>query len=144
VRGSAALQPGDLFLAGERLLRYEGPVELPPPVAGDPPFLGAPRAQGAVVRVTEVLAGAKTGRICYRAGAISVGRAGCDMNFGSDALLAAKHAEVRVGEDGTSSLVDLAQEPSGVFLRVRAQEPVELQAGDVLRIGEQQLRVELA
>jgi len=144
VRGSAALQPGDLFLAGERLLRYDGPVDLPAPVAGDPPFLGAPRAQGTVVRVTEVLAGAKTGRTCYRAGTISIGRAGCDMNFGSDSLLGAKHAEVRVGEDGTGSLVDLAQEPCGVFLRVRAQEPVELQAGDVLRIGEQQLRVELA
>jgi len=143
VRQSAALQPGDLFLTGERLLRYDGPVDLPAPVAGDPPFLGAPRAQGTVVRVTEVLAGAKTGRTCYRAGAISVGRAGCDMNFGSDLLLGPKHAEVLIGEDGTASLVDVAQEPCGVFLRVRAQEPVELQAGDVLRIGGQQLRVEM-
>jgi ribosomal protein L40E len=142
VRQSAALQAGDLFLAGERLLRYDGPVELPPPVAGDPPFLGAPRAQGTVVRVAEVLAGAKTGRVCYRAGSISIGRAGCDMNFGSDARLGAKHAEVRVNDDGTASLLDVAQEPTGVFLRVRAQEPVELQAGDVLRIGEQQLRIE--
>jgi hypothetical protein len=30
-----------------------------------------------------------------------------------------------------------------VFLRVRAQEPVELQAGDVLRVGQQQLRLEV-
>jgi hypothetical protein len=91
-----------------------------------------------------MLSGAKTGRTCYRAAGISIGRTGCDMNFGADSLLAAKHAEVRVGEDGTASLVDLAQEPRGVFLRVRAQQPVELQAGDVLRIGDQQLRVELA
>ncbi|HXL40268.1 MAG TPA: zinc ribbon domain-containing protein [Myxococcales bacterium] len=143
VRESAVLEPGDLFLAGERLLRYDGPVELPPAAAGDPPFLGAPRAQGAVVRVTEVLAGAKTGRTCYREGGISVGRTGCDMNFGSDSLLAAKHLEVRIGEGGAAMLAELGQAPSGVFLRVRARQPVELQAGDVVRVGEQQLRVEL-
>jgi ribosomal protein L40E len=143
VRESAALEPGDLFLAGERLLRYEGSVELPRAVEGDPPFLGAPRAQGTVVRVTEVLAGAKTGRTCYRVGTISVGRTGCDMNFGSDSLLGAKHLEVRIGEDGVATLVDLGQAPGGVFLRVRAQQPVELQAGDLMRVGEQQLRVEL-
>src|SRR2546427_2207138 len=40
-------------------------------------------------------------------------------------------------------LVDLGQGPSGVFLRVRAQQPVELQAGDVVRVGDQHLRVEV-
>lgn len=143
VRESAALEPGDLFVAGERLLRYEGPVEVPPALEGDPPYLGAPRAQGTAVRVTEVLAGAKTGRTCYRAGAISIGRTGCDMNFGSDSLLGAKHVEVRIGEDGSATVADLGEGSAGVFLRVRPQQPVELQAGDVVRVGEQQLRVEL-
>jgi hypothetical protein len=118
-------------------------MELPPAAAGDPPFLGTPRAEGSVVRVTEVLAGAKTGRTCYRTGGMSVGRTGCDMNFGSDSLLAAKHLEVRIAEGGAATLADLGQAPSGVFLRVRTQQPVELQAGDVVRVGEQELRVDL-
>jgi len=145
VRESAALEPGDLFVAGERLLRYEGPVEMAPPAEGDLPLLGAPRpAQGPVYRVTEVLLGAKTGRTCHRGGpVISIGRAGCDMNFAGDSLLAAKHAEIRIAEDGTAALADLGQEPSGVFLRVRAQQPVELQAGDVVRVGDQHLRLEV-
>jgi hypothetical protein len=143
VRESAVLEPGDLFLAGERLLRYDGTVELPPAAASDPPFLGASRGEGSLLRVTEVLAGAKTGRTCYRTGGISVGRTGCDMNFGFDSLLAAKHLEVRIAEGGAATLADLGQAPSGVFLRVRTQQPVELQAGDVVRVGEQQLRVEL-
>ena len=145
VRESAALKPGDLFVAGERLLRYEGPVEMAPPIEGDLPLLGAPRpAQGPAYRVTEVLLGAKTGRTCHRgAPIISIGRAGCDMNFAGDSLLAAKHAEIRIAEDGTAALADLGQGPSGVFLRVRAQQPVELQAGDVVRVGDQHLRVEV-
>ena len=145
VREAGALEPGDLFVAGERLLRYDGAVEVPRPGEGDPPMLGAPRPQeGSLVRITELLAGARTGRTCHRAGpSISIGRSGCDMNFPGDSLLASKHAEIRLAEDGTATLVDLGQGPSGVFLRVRAQQPVELQAGDVVRVGEQQLRVEV-
>jgi len=139
-----ALEPGDLFVAGERLLRYDGPVEVPRGVDADPPFLGAPRPQGAVVRVTEVLTGARTGRTCYRSPpSISIGRAGCDLNFPADALLAARHAELRFGEDGSATLADVAEGGSGVFLRVRPQQPVELRAGDVLRVGQQQLRLEV-
>ncbi len=145
VRESAALEAGDLFVAGERLLRYDGPVEISRPAEGGLPLLGAPRpAQGPLYRVTEVLLGLKTGRTCHRGGpSISIGRAGCDMNFAGDSVLAAKHAEIRIGEDGTAALVDLGQGPSGVFLRVRAQQPVELQAGDVVRVGDQHLRVEV-
>jgi ribosomal protein L40E len=145
VRDSAALVPGDLFVAGERLLRYDGPIDVPRAGESDPPLLGAPRpADGTLVRVTEVLAGARTGRTCHRAGpAITIGRSGCDMNFPADSLLAAKHAEIRLAADGSATLADLGQGPAGVFLRVRAQQPVDLQAGDIVRVGDQQLRVEV-
>src|SRR5262249_12158818 len=94
VRGSAPLEPGDYFLAGERLLRFDGPCELPVGEPGETPYLGSPRPQGTVLRVTEILRGGKTGRTCFRAGpAIAVGRTGCDLNFGSDAQLAPRHAE---------------------------------------------------
>ena len=144
VREPAPLEPGDLFIAGERLFRYDGPVDVSRAPAGDPPLLGAPRPGEALYRVTEVLLGAKTGRTCHRAPpAVSIGRTGCDMNFGDDPLLAARHAEVRLAEDGAATLVDLGEGASGVFLRIRAQQPVELQAGDVVRIGDQRLRVEV-
>src|SRR5207237_4010100 len=135
---------GDLFIAGERLLRYDGAVQVERTAADDAPLLGAPRAGETLYRVTEVLLGAKTGRTCHRSPpAVSIGRTGCDMNFGDDALLAARHAEVRLAEDGTATLVDLGEGPPGVFLRVRPQQPVELQGGDVLRVGDQRLRVEV-
>jgi hypothetical protein len=144
VRESAPLESGDHFIAGERLFRFDGPLELEKNGEGDTPFLGAPRPAGpATVRITEVLAGGKTGRTCHRSGpVIAIGKTGCDMNFPADSLLAARHAEVRLGEDGSFTLADLGQAPSGVFLRVR--NTIDLQAGDVLMVGEQQFRLEVS
>ena len=134
VREHAALEAGDSFVAGERLFRFDGRADLPRNGEGPTPFLGAPRPPSAVVRITEVLGGGKTGRTCHRSGpVITIGRA-----------RAAKHAEVRVGEDGTATLVDLGQGPTGVWLRVRPQGQQDLQAGDLLQIGDQQLRVEVS
>jgi hypothetical protein len=143
LRGPAPLEPGDLFVAGEHLLRYDGAVDLPWGPEGDTPLIGAPRPQGPAVRVVEVLAGGRTGRTCHRSGpSIAVGRSGCEMNFPSDAQLATRHAEIRIGEDGSAELVDPGQGPAGVFLRVRARQHVDLRGGDMLRVGEQLLRVE--
>jgi len=144
VRELVPLEAGDHFVAGERLFRYDGHIELTKNGDLDTPFLGAPRPQGNAVRVCEVLGAGKTGRTCHRAGpVIAIGRTGCDMNFPSDNLLAARHAEIRLADDGTAVLFDLGQGPSGVFVRVRAQAQQDLQAGDVLQIGDQLLRVEV-
>ncbi len=144
IRETALLEAGDHFYAGERLLRFDGPCELPQTHEGEVPFLGAPRPAGVPVRLTEVVMGGRTGRTCHRAGpTISIGRTGCDMNFPADSLLGARHAELRLGDDGSVSLVDLGQGPSGLFMRVRARGAQELQAGDVVRVGEQELRVEI-
>ena len=144
VRESAAIEPGDYFVAGERLLRFDGPCELPVGESGETPYLGSPRPQGTVVRVTEILRGGKTGRTCFRAGpAIAVGRTGCDLNFPSDAQLGPRHAEVRLADDGSAAVFDLGA-PGGVFVRLRPQHVHELHAGDVLQLGEQLLRLEVA
>ncbi|MFL5312121.1 MAG: FHA domain-containing protein [Myxococcales bacterium] len=144
VRDLAALEAGDHFIAGERLLRFDGPCELPVGEPAPTPYLGSPRPQGTVVRVSEILRGGKTGRTCFRAGpAIAIGRTGCDLNFASDTHLAPRHAELRIAPDGSASLVDLQASPGGVFLRLRPQQSLELQAGDVIQLGDQVLRLEV-
>ncbi|HEY6912910.1 MAG TPA: FHA domain-containing protein [Myxococcales bacterium] len=143
LRGPAPLEPGDLFVAGDHLLRYDGAVDLPWGPEGDTPLLGAPRPQGSAFRVVEVLAGGRTGRTCHRSGpSIAVGRSGCEMNFPSDAQLAPRHAEIRIADDGSAQLADPGHGASGVFLRVRPRQHVELSGGDMLRLGDQLLRVE--
>jgi hypothetical protein len=140
----APLEPGDLFVAGEHLLRYEGAVDLPWGPEADPPLLGAPRPQGGAFRVVEVLAGGRTGRTCHWSGpSIAVGRSGCELNFPSDAQLATRHAEIRIAEDGSAALADAGNGPAGVFLRVRPRQHVDLRSGDLLQVGGQLLRVEV-
>jgi ribosomal protein L40E len=144
VRGPSSLSPGDHFIAGERLLRFDGRVELPAAGKGGTPYLGAPRPQGALLRVTEVLQGGGDGRVCLRPGpVISVGKTGCDLNFPADAKLSARHAEIRVAADGSAALHDLGAAADGVFLRLREKAAQELRQGDVLLLGDQQLRVEV-
>jgi hypothetical protein len=145
LREPAALEPGDLFVAGEHLLRYDGPVDLPCDPEGETPLLGTPRPQGPTVRIVEVLAGGRIGRTCHWSGTtIAVGRSGCELNFPSDTQLATRHAEIRIAEDGSAALVDPGNGPAGVFLRVRARQHVDLRSGDVLQVGEELLRVELS
>lgn len=140
----AALEPGDLFVAGAHLLRYDGAVDLPREPEGETPLLGSPRPQGRAVRVVEVLAGGRTGRTCHSSGpTIAVGRSGCELNFASDTELATRHAEIRIAEDGSATLADPGNGPAGVFLRVRPLQHVDLRSGDVLQVGEESLRVEL-
>jgi ribosomal protein L40E len=144
VRGPLSLSPGDHFIAGERLLRFDGPAQLPAAGKAGTPFLGAPRPQGALWRVTEVLQGGGEGRVCLRPGpVISLGKTGCDLSFPADAKLSARHAEIRVAADGSVALHDLGAAPDGVFLRLREKAAQELRQDDVLLVGDQQLRVKV-
>jgi len=144
LREPARLQRGDLFIAGERVVRYDGAVDFPadPPVPG---FLGAARPDGPALRLTELLRGGGTGRICYRrAPVISIGRSGCDLNFPTDQRISAKHADLRVGKDGTVLLADLGSARSGVLIRLRPNEATQVFDGDVLQLGAVLLRVKFS
>jgi hypothetical protein len=143
LREPARLKAGDLFVVGDHLLRYDGAVDLSAPPR-DAPYLGSPRPQGPVVRVTEIVRGGKPGRICHRKGPmISVGRSGCDLSFSRDEQIGARHAEIRLSPDGNASLADLGTGRSGVLLRLRPKEMRELKHGDVLRVGDQVLRLNI-
>jgi hypothetical protein len=144
LREPARLRRGDQFIAGDRVVRYDGAVNFPTDVPA-PGFLGAARPDGPVLRLTELLRGGATGRICYRKGpVISVGRSGCDLNFPTDQRISAKHAEIRVGPDGTVKLADLGTARSGVLVRLRPNAPLQLFDGDVLQLGAVLLRVKFS
>jgi ribosomal protein L40E len=143
LREPAPLQPGDRFIVGQRLLRFDGPVELEVGEPTDPPMQGTPRQSGQVVRLVELLSGGREGRICHRTGpVIAVGKTGCELNFPSDSELATRHAELQMSEDGTVQLADVSGH--GVFLRMPAQASIELQADDVFQVGEHVFRLETA
>jgi hypothetical protein len=139
------LRPGDLFAAGDRLLRYAGPLPASPtPPPDGTRRLGSPRPPAVSILVEEWLEGGAGGRVFLRSGpSVTLGRAGCSINLGDDPFLSQAHAEIVVEADGTAKLRDLGSS-NGTFVRIPAGADRELHDGDLLRMGREVLRVAIA
>ncbi len=142
---SVPLRAGDLFVLGDRLLRYAGPLPAPPPGPPDGTRrLGAPRPAGPSAVIEEWLEGAVGGRVFVRAGpSVTIGRAGCAINLGDDPWLSQAHAELVLDAEGGARLKDLGSS-NGTFVRVPPHGERELHDGDALRMGREVLRVAVA
>jgi pSer/pThr/pTyr-binding forkhead associated (FHA) protein len=142
---SVPLKPGDMFVVGDRLLRFAGLLPSPPPPPPDGTVrLGAPRPGGPAVVVEEWLEGGVAGPVFVRAGpSITVGRAGCAVNLGDDTFLSQAHAELLLEPDGTVRLRDLGSS-NGTFVKIPPHAERELRDGDCVRMGREVLRVAVA
>lgn len=139
LREPATLRPGDMFVVGERLLRFGGLA-----AAGNrvPGLHGSPRAAEKLLVLEELLEGGGVGRVCRRAGpVVTIGRAGCDLNFPQDGFVSARHAEISLAGE-TAFLRDLGS-ANGSFLRVQPRTERVLHHGDYLLMGRELLRVEV-
>jgi pSer/pThr/pTyr-binding forkhead associated (FHA) protein len=139
---SCDLSPGDSFLVGKELLRYEPLLpderELPSLVEhGVRIFGSAPReAWGRLRQLT--IAGTARDIWHLTRPELVLGREEGDVTFPDDEFMSRRHAAVkRVGSK--ARLEDLGSS-NGTFVRVRADR--KLEAGDLLRIGDQLLRYE--
>jgi pSer/pThr/pTyr-binding forkhead associated (FHA) protein len=140
IRGRVDLHPGDLFIAGNQLLRLD-----PAPVVADSAdaegtyFYSSPK-QPSVFRITQLLAGGSLGNtVCARGNSIQIGREGCDLNFMSDPQMSIVHCSVDEA-GGKYQLVD-HDTKNGTYLRIKNE--TTLGHGDYLFIGQKLLRVEL-
>jgi hypothetical protein len=139
---SCELSPGDSFLVGKELLRYEPLVaeERDPPSLvehGVRIFGSAPREAWGRLRQLTVAGTARDVWHLTRPELV-LGREEGDVTFPDDEFMSRRHAAVkRVGSK--ARLEDLGSS-NGTFVRVRADR--ELKAGDLLRIGDQLLRYE--
>jgi pSer/pThr/pTyr-binding forkhead associated (FHA) protein len=139
---SCELSSGDSFLVGKELLRYEPLAaderELPPLVEhGVRIFGSAPReAWGRLRQLT--IAGTTRDVWHLTRPELVLGREEGDVTFPDDEFMSRRHAAVkRVGSK--ARLEDLGSS-NGTFVRVRGER--KLEAGDLLRIGDQLLRYE--
>ncbi len=139
---SVPLQPGDLFVVGDRLLEYTG--QLSPPPARPPDGtrrLGSPRPPGAAIVIGEWLEGGVAGRVFVRGGpSVTIGRAGCAINLGDDPYLSQAHAEILIEGEGMARLRDLGSS-NGTYVRIPPHGDRELRDGDCVRMGREVLRV---
>jgi pSer/pThr/pTyr-binding forkhead associated (FHA) protein len=139
---SCDLQPGDSFLVGKELLRYEplAPEERDPPSLiehGVRIFGSAPREAWGRLRQLTVAGTARDVWHLTRPELV-LGREEGDVTFPDDEFMSRRHAAVkRVG--ARARLEDLGSS-NGTFVRVRGDRTLE--PGDLLRVGDQLLRFE--
>lgn len=138
------IAPMALFIAGQRLFRFTGKLEAPPPVPGQPVIYGAPVPLGqGVFGVEEILVGGRSGRaVITVAPLFTIGQANCDLTYPQDeGILASRHCELSPSPTG-AQLRDLSG-GLGTYVRLAPQVERPLRPGDRVRLGHHILQVEL-
>ncbi len=140
IKAPVLLNDGDLFLAGEELLRVEwGPLAGPGVGPDHTQFFGSPYPDGAR-RITQMFEGGRPGLTRMVSGdRLSIGREGCDLDFPYDRFISGRHCQIEFTTAGVR-LVDLDSR-NGTYVRIAGPQPVG--HGDYLFVGKQLLRVEM-
>ncbi len=142
VKGSATIQPGDRFLAGEQVFRLDGSPRASDADAPDKTHFYSSPKRPSPFRVVQLLRGGATAtQVCARDSAVTVGREGCDMNFPNDAFMSSHHCKVELSSTGAHTLVDTGSK-NGTYVCVHGER--ELLHGDYLFIGRELLRVDIS
>lgn len=140
VRGSTAVEFGQLVLAGEQMFRVEGtPTPTDQPGPDGTYFYTSPKLPTAL-RIVQILQGGAEGMaVCARSGGLQIGREGGDLNFAGDLYMSASHCKIE--ESGGKATVTDLNSRNGTYVRIAKEQ--ELSHGDYLFIGKKLLRVEI-
>lgn len=143
ITGVEPLPPLSFFSLGQRLFRFLGRIEAPPPLAGRPTVYGAPVPPGQGVHgVEEMLVGGRSGRtVVTSAPLLTIGQANCDFSYPQEEGLASRHCELSFTPAG-AQLRDLSG-GLGTYVRIPAGVERPLRPGDRVRLGQHILQVEL-
>ena len=121
----------DAGAAGRQEAAASATLVQPSPGAGK-----APQAAATLVRILPT--GVEADEFPVAANAVTtIGRSGCDVSFPEDTALSSRHASISHGRDGFSLRDEGGS--GGVFLQLADDKPVALEAGTILRIGQQWL-----
>ncbi|HEX5750437.1 MAG TPA: FHA domain-containing protein [Archangium sp.] len=143
IPGAETIPPMSFFSAGQRLFRFLGKLEAPPPLAGRPTVYGAPVPPGqGVYGVEEVLVGGRSGRtVVTSAPLLTIGQANCDFSYPQEEGLAGRHCELSFTPAG-AQLRDLSG-GLGTYVRIAPSMERPLRPGDRVRLGQHIVQVEL-
>ncbi|WPB81435.1 FHA domain-containing protein [Archangium violaceum] len=143
IPSAETIPPMSFFSAGQRLFRFLGKLEAPPPLAGRPTVYGAPVPPGqGVYGVEEVLVGGRSGRtVVTSAPLLTIGQANCDFTYPQEDGMAGRHCELSFTSAG-AQLRDLSG-GLGTFVRIASAVDRPLRPGDRVRLGQHIVQVEL-
>jgi hypothetical protein len=142
VLGSCDLAPGDQFLVGKELMRFEplAPEEReqhPLIEHGVRLFGSAPRESWG--RLRQLTSGGTTRDIWHLTRPeLVLGREEGDVTFPDDEFMSRRHAAVK--KVGPKARLEDLNSSNGTFVRIKGDR--ELRPGDVLRVGDQLMRFE--
>ena len=140
IRQPVELELGDVFIAGDQVLKVEGN---PPPNDGpdsSPTYFYSSPKWPTTYRLVQMWEGGVPGlTVVARSNSLQIGRTGCDLCFPQDFWLSDQHCLVE-DQGGFLMLTDLGSR-GGTFVRVKG--PTRLSTGDEILIGRTRLRVEI-
>lgn len=143
LRHEVGLSPGDVFLMGRQVLRFEKFEQTITPKARSSDgtrYMGSPPPGGMFKLLQVGIGGVVQNVYCISESGAVLGREKGDIIFPSDKFMSGRHAQLYPREDGTYCLVDL-NSSNGTW--VKLWEKKQLHSGDFVFMGQQLFRVEL-
>jgi len=142
LRNEIRLRPGDSFLAGRQLLRFERfeqVVSNKARSADGTRYMGSP-SYGGDYKLVQIGVGNITQNIyCLSEGGAIFGRETGDIVFNKDRFMSGRHAQIYPREDNNYYLIDL-NSSNGTWLKLNGK--TRLRHGDLIFLGQQLFRIE--
>lgn len=141
LRDEMRMTPGDTFLMGRQVLRFERFEQsiTPKTKSSDGTrYMGSP-APGGNHKILQIGIGNIVQNVyCLPESGAVLGREKGDIIFPHDKFMSSRHAQLFSGEDGQSYLVDL-NSSNGTWIKI--WEKTQLEKGDYIFMGQQLFRV---
>lgn len=142
LREESRLTPGDTFLMGRQVLRFEKFEHNLTPKARSSDgtrYMGSPPPGGQFKLLQVGIGGVIQNVFCLHESGAIVGREKGDVIFPRDKFMSGRHAQIFPREDGHYYLVDL-NSSNGTWIKI--WERKQLNSGDFVFLGQQLFRIE--
>ena len=143
LRDEVKLRPGDNFLMGRQVLRFERFEQTISPKTRSSDgtrYMGSP-APGGNYKILQIgIGGIIQNVYCLPEVGAVLGREKGDIIFPHDKFMSSRHAQIYTGEDGECYLVDLTSS-NGTWIKI--WERTVLKHGDYIFMGQQLFRVNI-
>ncbi len=143
LRDEVPLSPGDVFLMGRQVLRFEKFEQTITPKARSSDgtrYMGSPPPGGQFKLLQIGIGGVIQNVYCIPDSGAVLGREKGDIIFPRDKFMSGRHAQIYPREDGTNCLVDL-NSSNGTWIKI--WEKTGLRDGDFIFMGQQLFRIEV-
>ncbi|MFT4705145.1 MAG: pSer/pThr/pTyr-binding forkhead associated (FHA) protein [Bradymonadia bacterium] len=144
LREETRLTPGDTFLMGRQVLRFEKFENTVAPKARSSDgtrYMGSPPPGGQFKLLQVGIGGVIQNIFCLHESGAIIGREKGDVIFPRDKFMSGRHAQIFPRDDGHYYLVDL-NSSNGTWIKI--WERRALSSGDFVFLGQQLFRVEVA